>query len=507
VKRKEHEPIGRTILKYSSSNIFQKFLGLFTAFIKPRILSPELYGLWNLLSMVPSYCDYLPFGARTAMRYRIPQNEATGDHAKNALIQGTVYYGTLVVSVLAAIGLVLYSFKGDLSIEARVGLYAVSVLVVLHWYHEYFVNVLKGYQNFSLITASNYLMAVASTALTIALVILFGIYGVYISAVASLAIVLVFLRSRYKVAPEAGFSHRLYFDLVKQGFPIILFGLASKLLKSSDRLVIAYMLGTEQLGYYGIAVMVFSTVLQIPGVARDVIEPKLMQSAARGTKEHALDEYFLKPLVSTAYLMPFMVGPVVIVLPVMIPLILPRYIPGILPAQLTVIGGYFLAMTYITRGIIVANRWQTWAVWITAFTVVVNLALSVLVIKLGFSLAGVAASSAISFFVLLACLVAFVRIKCGHSRKEWRSALSALAWPFPVMCATLLLLGRLSEAAGLNMYVAFVVETCVFVGVMYGLMRGLAVKYPYLKDLHLNSLLKPRQRKKAEETAEPGEEA
>ena len=95
----------------------------------------------------------------------------------------------------------------------------------------------------------------------------------------------------------------------------MLYNFTAILINTSDRIIISYFLGTEQLGYYGIADMVLGFIIQIPGTAREVIEPRMMQDIYKCSMKEHLNEYFIKPMFHTAYLMPFLIGGIFLLCP------------------------------------------------------------------------------------------------------------------------------------------------------------------------------------------------
>ena len=269
----------------------------------------------------------------------------------------------------------------------------------------------------------------------------------------------------------------------------MLFSTGSELIRTSDRIIISYFLGIEQLGYYGIAIMAVSSLIQIPGAAREVIEPRLMQNLQDNSREENLREYFFKPLVNSAYLLPVLLGPLVILLPWVIPSLLSRYIPGIRPAQILILGSYFFMMSFPARGIIVANNWQRMASMVVGLVFFLNTGLSITLIKLGFGLNGVAIGSSISFFLLFVSLLFFVLSNHNYAMQDWKPALISLCWPFPIMCISLVLLeysGKFMTAYG---FIAVIIHVMIYLGLIAIAINIAKKRLILLKDLTLKNIL------------------
>ncbi|MBI5233460.1 MAG: polysaccharide biosynthesis C-terminal domain-containing protein [Deltaproteobacteria bacterium] len=395
-------------------------------------------------------------------------NQTRGDLKRNSDIEGAVFYGTLYIALMVSAGSAIYSLKQGLTIEMKAGLLAMSAIVILTWYYEYYLAILKSYQRFPLITSANYLDATVNVGLTVLLIYFFGIYGLYASAMLSLMVVISYFRSSHPLNHTAGFKFNIFTGLVKNGFPILLFGLGSLLMHTADRLVVSWFLGLEALGYYGIAVMVMNAIMDIPIAARDVMEPRLMQSIEAEKKDEILRDFLFKPLINTAYLMPFLVGTVVFLMPAFVTLLLPRYIQGIGPTQIVVFGAYFFSMSYVLRGMIIARGLQLKGTLIMAVSIIINIALSVVFIKTGYGLNGVAGAGVVSFLVLFISLFLFVRKNLDCPDKQWQDCLKAISLPFPIMCASILAISF--AMAGLNPYLKAVLGYGVFTAIMGGLL-------------------------------------
>ena len=487
----QKDTVIKDIARYSSSMIFQRMLGIINTFIKPRFLSPELYGLWHMLDIIRSYTVFAHLGSRSSMRYIIPYNEAKHEYEKNREVKGSVFFGSLFLNIIIAVGLIVYSLRESLSTELKLGLLTMASLAVLQWYYEYHLSLLKSYQNFKLISSSNYIKATVSCLFSIILIYFFNIYGIYISILSSYIAVILYIRLRHPLEKHSTFKFSVFKNMVRDGFPIMIFSFANVLIRSSDKIIISSLLGTKYLGFYGLAFTVFGFVRQIPGAARDVIEPKLMQEIDTAGNEKIFNEYLMKPLTNTAYFMPFLTVPIFFLLPVLIPLFFPRYIQGILPAQILVfLGSYFLSLTYVMRGIIVANKWQSKASVITIAVLIINISVSTTLVKLNFGIAGVAFGSSVSFSILFFTLLLFVRNKYNQVSPNIDKSIAGLFLPFIIICVAMVSLTFVSEHFLENNYIAVCVKILCFYLIMILVVHAAGKKNILIKKIELNKIWK-----------------
>ena len=456
------DSILKNIIRYSSSHYYRQALGVLTAFIRPKLLSPELFGLWNLLKIIETYVSYAHLGSFSSMRYLIPFHESKKEHARIQVIKGSVLRGSMYLYLFISAFLVLLSFLPGISIEAKIGLIAFSVIVILLWYYLYYIALLKAYQNFKVISRSNYLYYTILFILSVVLIYIWGIYGLYLSIIVPLIVTIIYLRSKFPQEHIVEFKKDIFFELIRHGFPIMLFNTIAIIIRTCDRFIVASFLGNQQLGYYGIPIMILGFLMNIPGASREVIEPKMMQSLSDTSYKKGVHEYFLNPLLNTAYIMPLLIGLVVFALPIVIPLLLPRYAPGIIPSQIIVIGGYFLALSYIIRGVVVANNWQLTASFVMSFSLFVNIFLSILLIKFGFGITGVSIASSISFCILLVSLLIFISIKSNYIAKKLKSNLFFLCCPFFIMGGSIFILEYGENIFPIHSYVAAFVKLILF---------------------------------------------
>ncbi len=482
-------PLVKVIAQYSSSNMYRQLLRVLNAFIKPKLLNPEMYGLWNLLSLINTYSLSNDLGSRLSMKFSVPYHEGQKDFQKSNEIRSSVFYGTLYINIFMAAALLIYALIRQADSAVRFGLITISGLMLLCWYGEYYDALLRARHKFELITTKNYLEATVAFVFNAILIYLFGIYGVYISAILSSVLILLYLHARHPIGRLGRFQTRIFLETVKSGFPIMLFSLSIALMRSFDRVLIASFLDIKLLGYYGIAGSVFDFCMQIPGASREIIEPRLMQDLNRNSIQVNLREYFLKPLVNMAYFLPLLIGAVFFITPVFITLLLPKYIPGILPAQIIIFGGYFLSLSFVTRSIIVAHGWQLKSVSVLAIALFVNVAASISLLKLGYGISAVATSSSVSYLILFVGLMLFLRRRCDFAPGDWKVALSSLYWPFPLMCITIFLVQYISGFLFTNDILAAFFKLSVFSVVMLLAIRRLSRKNAFLKGTKLMEMI------------------
>lgn len=489
MKDKHKDSIPKTIARYSASSIYRHITRAANAFIRPKLLEPELYGFWSLIGTLLFYSSHSHLGSRDTMRYSVPYYDSKGEHDKSIQLKGSVFYGTLYINIIISLSIVVYALIGNMNTMVRLGLLTLSALMIINWLSDFYSIHIHASLNFRLMAAKNYIESTVSLLLSAVLLYLFGIYGLYLSIILSGILVIFYLRAKHVLEERYRFDTKIFFDAVKKGFPILMISFSFALIRTADRLIISSFLGNKMLGFYGIAVTLFDFLMQIPGSSREVLEPKLMQSLDRNTVEENLTAYFFKPLYNTAYLIPLLIGPVFFILPPFVSLLLPKYIPGIMSGQIIAFGVYFLALTYIIRGILVANKWQSGMFYITSIVLVLNVMISIILIKNGFGIEGVAVSSNFAYFILFISLMVFIFKKYEYKAKEWAALIISLLVPFLIMCGALIILQSTTHIIIQNIYAAAIFNIFLFYILMLIVIIYARKKYPLLRGISLKDVI------------------
>ena len=431
--RGERTSIARNLARYTPSVLFGEMVSILNAIIRPKLLSPDLFGLWSLLNVIPSYSSYLHLGSRDYLRYQIPRLEAKGDHDAVSRMEATALMGALAPNLAVALALALLALFSSFETLVRTGLATMSILVLLTCVFEYTVNAMKGHQRFRDLARANYLRATTQLALSTGLMLWLGLYGLYIAVPLAMLITLLYLRTSCTYHAPSAFQWSLYREMVREGYAITLFAFLMTLLVTAGRLVVAGYLTTEEVGYYALATLALRGMLNFPGAAREVVEPRIMEAADSLEEESVLDTFLYRPLVANAFYLPFIIIPGYYFIPPLLTWLLPKYTAGIVPLQLILFGFYFLATAYPLRGILIGLRLQRPAALLMALCVILTVGFSLLALHTGHGIVGVSVANSLSYALMLifnAWLLKMLRRVRFPLRKVWP------VWiVFPFMCS------------------------------------------------------------------------
>jgi len=431
----KRESIAQNLTHYTLSVFFRTIVSFLNTVIRPRLLNPQWFGLWSLLNVIPSYSSYLHLGSREYMRFAVPRLLAQGDREAVHRIESSVFWGALIPNLGVAAALVVLAAISRFETDLRIGLVAMAVLTVLTCVYEYCAALMKGRQMFRVLARGVYLRNSAQLLLSVLLMFYFGVYGLFIALPSALIIALLYLRTCYPFERVGRFSLPVYYEMVREGYPLAVSGFLLTLMVTAGRLLVAGYLTTEEVGYYALSTLALTGLLHFPGAAREVVEPRIMEEADALRDPAVLDRYLYRPLAINACYLPLIIGPLYFLLPVLINWILPLYTKGIVPLQITLFGFYFLAVFFPLRGIIVANHLQKRAAGLMVFCVLVNIGFSLVALETGFGIIGVAVANSASYAVLLVAMAFLLRRCCGIRFPLEKIWLAIVA--FPLLCAAI----------------------------------------------------------------------
>jgi len=496
-----HGSITKNLMHYTPSVLFRNVVGILNTLIRPKLLNPHGFGLWSLLNSIPDYSRYLHLGCRDYMRFAVPRLEAQGDTDAIHRVEASVFWGSLAPNMGVAVALLILSATSSFATDVRVGLVAMAFLTVLTCLYEFYVTLMKGHQMFRALSRGMYLRNTVQLSLSVLLMIYLGIYGLFIALPVTTLVGLIYLRSQCSFNPLKGFSWPTYFELVREGWPLTAFTFLMTLMITSGRLLVAGWLTTEEVGYYALSTLALGGMLNFPGAAREVVEPRMMQELDSLQGEAVLDRYLYRPLIINACYLPLIIAPLYFMIPPLIERLLPQYTPGIVPLQIVLFGFYFLAVFYPMRGIIVANRRQKAAALLAAVSVLINVGLSLAVLQAGFGIIGVAVANSASYAILLFLMAGLLKWRCNIHfpiEKIWLVIAS-----FLLLCLAILASLHLIQPLTGSGFIGSAIQAALLLGAGLILVTIAEYKVPLLKGMSPLSILRMMLRKRSNSNPTP----
>lgn len=385
--------------------------------VAAKLLGPFSYGIWNAVSSVLVYGLSAHGGVLNGMNREVPYHSGRGDAAKVAQVRRV----GLAIGLLSAFvaGLVTLG-ASQLPVWApavRAALMATAALLLVQQLYQYLQFALKSSIRFDLVSRLQIALSVAFPLAVIPSTATFGLTGFIASQAAAMAI------AAALVARLAPFPFRLEwnwpetFRLARIGLPIMTAGILYALLTTVDRWVVLALLGTVSLGYYSLAILTMGALGVLPSVISEQMYPRM--ALAFGSEQAYAA---VAPLIKRqAVLNVAVVTPVLLVVGLILLPLAPNYLPafaaGVVPAQVASLSFVFLAISAGFGNFLNTVGKQASYLGAQAIALVLNAALGVVFVEVGWGLTGVALSLVVSYAVYSAVL-AFLALRLMNRPAE-----------------------------------------------------------------------------------------
>jgi O-antigen/teichoic acid export membrane protein len=430
----------RDTVGYSASALVAQGIGLVTGLWVARLMSPADMGIWNFVSLVLIYGAYVDFGVLSAMGRDLPFQLGQGHTAEAERLEGAARTATLAGAGLAAFALIVISpFVFVDSPATQTGLRLMALVLVLQQAYTFHRTVLRAHNKFPELSRQQALMAVITAGCALAGVAWWGVTGRMAGALAANAAIVAYALARDPWRRLPRFKRGVMWALVRVGVPITLSGFILALVTSVDRVMVKAFLGNEQLGYFGLALLLTSLVSLVPMMASQVLYPRITYHFGQSGRDiGALRPFVLTPPLALACLLPVVIGPVSIALPVIIRLLLPNYVPGIVATRVVVVGIFFYSILGLTDYFLVTIGKLRQYILLGSAALAVNIALDYAAIRMGYGIGGVAVTGTpLTYFLYSTALIGYALSHFTRRPGEWLSYFARLWSPFLYMCAVL----------------------------------------------------------------------
>jgi len=461
------------------ANVAARGLGVVKAFWLARILDPGNYGVWVFLLLLSAFVPILSLGTIETLMKKVPFFRGKGDSTSVRETEEAVFSFMLLVAIVVFCA----AFpSGSLLKGGPYQRYAVPVQLMFlavgfSLLSAFFFYRLQSYQRFDLAstitTARSFLVLVCQIPLSYVL----GLTGVFLGFLASEVLVFVcsvLLNRNLPTTIALRFRPSLYAGLIRTGLPITIVWWTYMIQTSVDRLVSMTMLGEAPTGYYGIGMSIAAAFLLLPDAVNQVLYPSINEEYGRTMSSRNLAPLVVDPARIVSVFLPFLACVSVVILPFIFTVIVPKYSPGLVAAQLLIVAALYSGLMRGGANFLVSTDKQWLLLVYIAGCIATNLFGSVLLVKLGLGIAGIAVSTVVSSALLSVVTWASVFRALGSKAKD--GFVLVLDLFVPALLFTLLAIGNQvffrSVAVPSQSYFALIaVEIVVYWCVLFAMRR------------------------------------
>jgi O-antigen/teichoic acid export membrane protein len=395
---------------FSASRYVLIGLSVVRNLVVARMLGPDEYGFWVIVTLILTYGDQAHFGLRHAGDREIPYWRGVGDEARASRIADTLYATVVRLAALLCLAMGVYVLLQTHQPPVyRIGLFLTGLVVASDQINRFYLMYMRTRKEFVLSSKVETFFELMRTLLLVALGFSFRVDG----ALAAMVIASgsnawwIFRKYRHLVRPRL--DRALLGQMIRAGWPLFISSALYILILSFDRLVI-FLLSFDRLfgdlampkvavGLYGFAALIAQLPVSAAQAIRDVLYPTVTERFGEHSDATSLQVMYGKSMIGLGILLPPMIGVVVYTGEMMIHVLLPAFTPSIPTLAVISLGIPFLALAALPMGTLMATGRNRTLVVVEVVSLVVTAGACVILLRSPGGMFGLALSSVLLFFM------------------------------------------------------------------------------------------------------------
>lgn len=366
--------------------------------VAARLLGPGAYGAWNAIVLVMEYGAQSHVGTLQGLDQKVPARVVDRDREGLARLQRAALFNLLAGGALYALVCALYftrtpgqirSFWGGTGIALAVG---AAVLTNLAGFHT---SILRSVGRIEVVSRWWMLQGLIGAVLGVALIPWLGAWGLLWGWFIGTVVSTLWVRWQSRDVTHAAVRpERESLRLVSVGFPLFLYGGLTFLMRSLDRVIILRFLGTEDLGFYSLAVMAIGLMLYLPDSVGYVMYPRLLRRFHEGGGDpEVIREPLHQVLGAVSIALPGLCAIAYLAADDSVLWLLPKFREGVPALRILCFGAAALGLGNLSALVLMVLRRQNLMIPVAIGSVVVGAVAMVGSIYAGFGIRGVAWST------------------------------------------------------------------------------------------------------------------
>jgi len=354
--------MNKKLLRDSALFSFSRYVLMGMSFIRnfvvARVLDPENYGYWVIVTIVLAYGDQIHLGLRHAGDKEIPYLQGQGRSDESQRTANTIFGGVLLLSgaALAVLGgFVLITGNTGEGLERMI--FLAGLIVFMEQINRYYLMIMRVKRLFVFSMKVEIITEAFRTLLVCVLVYYFSIWGAIVGFLAGALFMMFYAIAHFKKEFVPKLDRRLLGRLFNLGFSLFGVSLVFVALINADRLFGATVLSKAELGIYGVAALAAQLPLNFTQGISSVVYSTLSETFGKSNDVAALSPISLSVLSSLSFAIPLIAGTTYFGSTFLISLFLPVYMGSLKILAILLPGVFFLAFVPFLSGLFtVANR-------------------------------------------------------------------------------------------------------------------------------------------------------
>jgi O-antigen/teichoic acid export membrane protein len=475
------ERVSRDIRSVSSSIVFGLAISSVRSILLFRILPPAVLGAWKTALIADTVSEFARLGVNRGLEVQVPYHDARGETQAASEVISTAATFSLGLGLFYGIAVFIAGWLVE-GPELRAALWALAVIMTVLQPYFFLRDLAYARQRFALRTRENVLRSAADAVAAVAGAATLGIAGLGAGTALVVVASALYLMRAQAFRFHRGFSLSRLRSMIRIGLPYSLAEAAFELLRRLDVLMIAVLLGSESVGYYGISLLILDTasVVARRGVSQ-VLSSHLMRAYGRTGSHRAVASYFEAPARLFSYLLPPVLGAGSFFIGDFVRWVLPQYQAGIAAAEVTMWAIFFVAMHATLSSFFVAAARMGWSLKYFLLVLPVAALAQWMVAHAGWGIVGVAWATVGSLALLSTGEMAVARTSCGHSKRHTIAFLATTYLPIAIAMPLRFLVEAAGDGWPLPVGVAPYAKAVLFLVLMAPLVAAYEMKFSLLR--------------------------
>jgi O-antigen/teichoic acid export membrane protein len=412
----------RQLIKDSTFFSISRYLSLGFGFLRnlliARFLSPADYGIWVIITLILSYGDQIHFGLRHLGDKEIPFRRGRGEETiglANDIYGGIMLFSCstfLILSIVAAVGF-------QINPATRFGLLLTALVILLEQITRFYYMIMRAHKDFVPASKVESLYEFLRMILVIAGAFWLKFHGALAGLVLSTGFFALYFIKKYRHTYRPRFFWQNLKTLLQLSMPLFVNGLLFMLHSSLDRLAAGTALSKHELGLYGLVALLAAVPFNAVQAIGFVIYPRLSEKFGEHGNVRELERFFVQILQATVYLVPPIVVSLFLTAPCVITGFLPAYREAIPACFVLLPGVFFFALVQLPTSFLIAVEHNRRFITIETATILITALAYLLGMQITRSINGVAAITALGFFLYTTLLVGSSVQILGYSAWSW----------------------------------------------------------------------------------------
>lgn len=344
-------------LTFSSARYVLMGLSALRNFALAKVLDPENYGYWVVLSLVFAYGDQIHLGLRHAGDRDIPFLRGRKEDDEAELFSKVLFSGILLFSTLGFLALSL----ADVSEIVRLGplrhvLVLAGLIIAGEQVSRFSYMILRTRREFVLSSRLEIVFETMRTATVCFFAVWQGVYGALLGFLVTSVANIAYFGFVLHLPSKPVFDFSRLKIVLNTGFLLFAAAIVQVLLFNMDRVIGAFALTPSKLGIYGLAALV----TQLPIMFSQSISTVFVPSGSRafGIRSSVRDvsPLFVRFLRATALIGPLFCAAVLFFSGPFIGWLLPDYAPAIPILTILIPGAMFAVLIPPSSALLVVTR-------------------------------------------------------------------------------------------------------------------------------------------------------